>query len=183
MQTVRYAPPRSSSPQSPPAVALSGCSATVTGSPAPTGAVAGGGAVAPTNDPVAWTDKRVRLVAAVHGVGLATTPQLDQNDPTAATQALSAYLGKSESAIDQSLPGSTPRGPSPVADRRRDRHQDQDSADDRPHVVRQGQDGAGQGRPEQPRRGGDDAADGVRAARRTSRRSRTRRPASRPTRS
>jgi len=96
-------------------VILSGCSATVTGSPAPTGAATGGGAIAPTKDPVAWTNNVCGALLPFKQ-SLATTPQLDQNDPTAAAKSLSAFLGKSESAIDQSLSGLDAVGPAPVAD-------------------------------------------------------------------
>jgi hypothetical protein len=96
------------------AVALSGCSATVTGSPAPTGASTNGGAVAPTTDPVAWTDKVCGSLLPLQD-SLSTKPQFDENDPAAAVKALSDFLGKSEASIDQAISGLEAAGPSPVA--------------------------------------------------------------------
>jgi hypothetical protein len=98
------------------AVALSGCSATVTGSPAPTGASTdtGGGAVAPTTDPVAWTDKVCGSLLPLQD-SLSTKPEFNENDPAAAVKALSDFLGKSEASIDQALSGLDAAGPSPVA--------------------------------------------------------------------
>ena len=75
------------------AVALSGCSATVTGSPAPTGASTDGGAVAPTTDPVQWTDKVCGSLLGLQE-SLSTKPQFDENDPSAAVKALSAQAKK-----------------------------------------------------------------------------------------
>jgi predicted small secreted protein len=98
------------------AVALSGCSATITGSPAPTGAStsSGGGAVAPTTDPVAWTDKVCGSLLPLQD-SLSAKPQFDENDPAAAVKALSDFLGKSEASIDQAISGLDAAGPSPVA--------------------------------------------------------------------
>jgi len=97
-------------------VALSGCSATVTGSPAPTGAStnSGGDAVAPTSDPVAWTDKVCGSLLPLQE-SLSAKPQFDENDPAAAVKALSDFLGKSEASIDQAISGLDAAGPSPVA--------------------------------------------------------------------
>ncbi len=97
------------------AVALSGCSATVTGSPAPTGAVTGdGGAVAATTDPVAWMDKVCGSLLPFT-VTVSTAPSLDSKDPSAVARSLIDYLGKSETAIDQALAGLDAAGPSPIA--------------------------------------------------------------------
>lgn len=95
-------------------LALSGCSATVTGSPAPTGASTNGGAVAATTDPVAWTDKVCGSLLPLQE-SLSTKPQLNQNDPAAAVKALSDFLGKSEASVDQALSGLDAAGPAPVA--------------------------------------------------------------------
>ncbi|HKQ42007.1 MAG TPA: hypothetical protein VJT79_05955 [Pseudonocardia sp.] len=96
------------------AVALSGCSATVTGSPAPTGASTDGSAVAPTTDPVQWTDKVCGSLLGLQE-SLSTKPQFDENDPSAAVKALSDFLGKSEASIDQAISGLDAAGPAPVA--------------------------------------------------------------------
>jgi uncharacterized protein YceK len=93
---------------------LSGCSATVTGSPAPTGASTNGGAVAATTDPVAWTDKVCGSLLPLQE-SLSTKPQFNENDPAAAVKALSDFLGKSEASVDQALSGLDAAGPSPVA--------------------------------------------------------------------
>jgi hypothetical protein len=101
-------------------VALTGCSATVTGSAAPTGgapvaatdAAAAGGAA--TSDPVAWTDKLCgSLLPSVKA--LSTSPQVDQNDPGATVKALSGYFGTAVSSLDQTLKGLDAAGPSPIA--------------------------------------------------------------------
>jgi hypothetical protein len=96
------------------AVALSGCSATVTGSPAPTGASTNGGAVAATTDPVQWTDKVCGSLLGLQE-SLSAKPQFDENDPSAAVKALSDFLGKSEASIDQAISGLDAAGPAPVA--------------------------------------------------------------------
>jgi hypothetical protein len=96
------------------AVVLSGCSATVTGSPAPTGA-GGGATVAASSDPQAWMNNVCGSLLPFTQV-VAATPKLDQNDPTAAAKSLSDYLGRSETAIDQSLSGLDAVGPAPVAE-------------------------------------------------------------------
>ena len=87
------------------AVALSGCSATVTGSPAPIGAVTGGGAaIEPTTDPVAWTNNVCgSLLPFVQTV--AAAPKLDNADAAATAKSISDFLGRSESAIDKALAG------------------------------------------------------------------------------
>ncbi len=101
-------------------LALTGCSSTVTGSPAPTGgsAAAGTGAAAggaATSDPVAWTNNVCgSLLPFVKAAS--TEPQFDQSDPAAAVKALSAYLGGAVGSIDQGLTGLDAAGPAPVAD-------------------------------------------------------------------
>ena len=97
-------------------LALSGCSATVTGSPAPTGASTnGGGAAAATTDPVAWSDKVCGSLLPLQQ-SFETPPSFDQNDPAAAVKALSDFLGKGVTAIDQAVTGLDAAGPSPLAD-------------------------------------------------------------------
>src|SRR4051794_4228901 len=96
------------------AIILSGCSTTVTGSPAPTGAVTGG-TVAATTDPVAWMDNVCGSLLPVQQT-LATTPQPTSDDPATTAKSISAFLGRSENAIDQSLAGLDAVGPSPIAD-------------------------------------------------------------------
>jgi hypothetical protein len=97
-------------------VALTGCSATVTGAPAPTG---GSSVLTPnapmTTDPVAWTDQVCGSLLPL--VGTSTTePQFDQRNPGAAVKAISDYLGTVVSAIDQALAGLDAAGRAPVAD-------------------------------------------------------------------
>jgi hypothetical protein len=97
-------------------VALTGCSATVSGAPTPTG---GSSALAPnaptTTDPVEWTDQVCGSLLPV--VEASTTePQFDQSNPGAALKALSNYLGTTVSAIDQALAGLDAAGPAPIAD-------------------------------------------------------------------
>ncbi len=97
-------------------VALTGCSATVTGAPAPTG---GSSALAPnaptTTDPVAWTDQVCGSLLPF--VGASTTgPQFDQSNPGVEAKSLSDYLGNVVSAIDQGLVGLDAAGPAPVVD-------------------------------------------------------------------
>jgi hypothetical protein len=102
------------------AVALTGCSATVTGSPAPTGgasaATTGAPAGSPTiTDPVAWTDKLCgSLLPTVKA--LASEPQIGQSDPASTVKGLSAYFGGAVSSLDESLSGIDAAGPSPIAD-------------------------------------------------------------------
>jgi len=94
-------------------VVLSGCSATVSGSASPTGAVTGGGTIAATTDPVAWVDKVCGSLLPLQR-SLSNEPQFDQNDPAAAVKALSDFLGRAEAAVDQALSGLDAAGPSPV---------------------------------------------------------------------
>jgi hypothetical protein len=102
------------------AMALTGCSSTVTGSPAPTGGSAALATSAPadaatTSDPVAWTDKVCgSLLPFVKAAS--TEPQFNQSDPGDAVKALSTYLGGAVSSIDQALTGLDAAGPAPVAD-------------------------------------------------------------------
>ena len=97
------------------AVALSGCSATVTGSPAPTGASTNGRCR--RGRPPTRSSGRTRCAARCWGCrqSLSTKPQFDENDPSAAVKALSDFLGKSEASIDQAISGLDAAGPAPVA--------------------------------------------------------------------
>jgi hypothetical protein len=97
------------------AVALSGCSATVSGSASPSGAATGGSTVAATSDPVAWMDKVCGSLLPLQQ-SLSAEPRFDQNDPAAGVKALSDFLGRGEAAVDQALSGLDAAGPSPVAD-------------------------------------------------------------------
>jgi hypothetical protein len=96
-------------------LAVSGCSATVTGSPAPTGASTNDGGGAATTDPVAWSDKVCGSLLPLQQ-SFETPPSFDQNDPAAAVKALSDFLGKGVTAIDQAVTGLDAAGPSPLAD-------------------------------------------------------------------
>ena len=95
------------------AVLLSGCSATVTGSPGPIGATSGDTTIAPTSDPQAWMNNVCGSLLPFKD-SVAATPKLDQNDPSAAAKSLSDFLGKTETAIDQALTGLNAVGPAPV---------------------------------------------------------------------
>ncbi len=96
------------------AVVLAGCSTTVTGSPAPTGAgTDSGGTAASTTDPVAWADKVCGSLLPLQHT-LSTAPQVEQSDPTATVKALSDFLGRSEAAIDQAASALDAAGASPV---------------------------------------------------------------------
>lgn len=102
------------------AVALTGCSTTVTGAPAPTGGAAAASPGAPAGsptitDPVAWTDKLCGSLLSTEKA-LSSEPQINQSDPAATVQGLSAYFGSAVSALDQSLSGIDAAGPSPIAD-------------------------------------------------------------------
>lgn len=90
------------------AVTLTGCATSVTGTPV------GPAAPAPTSDPVEWMD-RVCGSLLPFQQALKTAPQSTEGDPTATAAAISAFLARSEAAIDTSLVGLDAAGPSPVA--------------------------------------------------------------------
>ena len=65
---------------------------------------------------MAWTDKVCGSLLPLQQSLSQRQPQFDENDPAAAVKALSDFLGKSESAIDQAMTGLDAAGPAPVAD-------------------------------------------------------------------
>jgi hypothetical protein len=66
-------------------------------------------------DPVVWMDNVCGSLLPVQQ-SLATPPQPAGDDPAALAKSISAFLGRSESAIDESLAGLDAVGPSPMAD-------------------------------------------------------------------
>ena len=98
------------------AVALSGCSATVTGSPAPTGASTNGRrrrGRPPTR--WQWTDKVCGSLLRLQRVARHEAAVRPERPVCAAVKALSDFLGKSEASIDQAISGLDAAGPAPVA--------------------------------------------------------------------
>jgi hypothetical protein len=91
------------------ALALTGCSTSVTGSPV--GATA---ALLPTQDPVVWMDRVCGSLLPFQQT-LKTAPQKTGDDPTATAASISAFLGRSETALDTTLTDLDAAGPSPVA--------------------------------------------------------------------
>lgn len=87
---------------------LTGCSTSVTGSP---GGVA---AQLPTTDPVVWMDRICGSLLSFQAT-LKTAPPSTGDDPRATATSISAFLGRSETAIDKSLADLDAAGPSPVA--------------------------------------------------------------------
>ncbi|HEY0812114.1 MAG TPA: hypothetical protein VGE11_02440 [Pseudonocardia sp.] len=94
------------------ALTLTGCSATVVGSPAPVGA--GTTAVAATSDPVVWMNRVCGSLLPLQQT-LTTAPSPTGDDATAAANSISAFLGRSETAVDKSLADLDAAGPSPIA--------------------------------------------------------------------
>jgi hypothetical protein len=98
------------------ALILTGCTATTTGSPV--GATSdGAGTTAPpaTSDPVVWMNRVCGSLLPLQQT-LKTAPSSTDNDPTATATSISAFLGRSETAIDESLAALDAAGPSPVAE-------------------------------------------------------------------
>ena len=91
------------------ALALTGCSTSTTGSP-----VVGTSERAATNDPVVWMNRVCGSLLPFQQT-LKTAPPSTDRDPTATAQAISAFLGRSETALDTSLADLDAAGPSPVA--------------------------------------------------------------------
>jgi hypothetical protein len=89
-------------------VALAGCATSVTGTPV------GTTALSPTADPVEWMNRVCGSLLPFQQV-LKTAPQDIEGDPVATAAAMSAFLGRSEAAIDASLVDLDASGPSPVA--------------------------------------------------------------------
>jgi hypothetical protein len=97
------------------ALTLTGCSTSITGSPV--GASSNGaGTTAPqaTSDPVVWMNRVCGSLLPLQQT-LKTVPQHTDDDPTATATSISAFLGRSETAIDKSLADLDAAGPSPVA--------------------------------------------------------------------
>lgn len=97
------------------ALALTSCSISTTGSPASaTSNDAGTTALQATSDPVVWMDRVCGSLLPFQQT-LKTAPPSTSDDPTATAAAMSAFLGRSEAAIDKSLADLDAAGPSPVA--------------------------------------------------------------------
>jgi hypothetical protein len=97
------------------ALALTGCSTAVTGSPVGANSdAAGTTALPPTPDPVVWMDRVCGSLLPFRQT-LKTAPPATADDPTATAAAMSAFLGRSEVAVDKSLADLDAAGPSPVA--------------------------------------------------------------------
>jgi len=97
------------------ALALTGCSTSVTGSPVGANSdAAGTAALQPTPDPVVWMDRVCGSLLPFQQT-LKTAPQKTGDDPTATAASISAFLGRSETALDTTLTDLDAAGPSPVA--------------------------------------------------------------------
>jgi hypothetical protein len=97
-----------------------GCSSTVQGTPAATGASpgasdTGGGPVGQTDDPVAWVDQVcAALVTFAEGPG--EPPEISpSSSPEQAIGQLTDYLGKASDTATTAIDGIRAAGPSPVA--------------------------------------------------------------------
>jgi len=91
------------------ALTLTGCSTSVAGSPVGAGPTA----LPATSDPVVWMDRICGSLLPFQQTLKAAHPNTD-GDPTAIAQSISAFLARSESAIDTSLADLDAAGPSPV---------------------------------------------------------------------
>jgi hypothetical protein len=97
------------------ALTLTGCSTSTTGSPvSATSGDAGTTALQATSDPVVWMNRVCGSLLPFQQT-LKTAPQHTDDDPTATATSMSAFLGRSEIAIDKSLADLDAAGPSPVA--------------------------------------------------------------------
>lgn len=97
------------------ALTLTGCSTDVTGAPvAATSNGAGTTALPATSDPVVWMNRVCGSLLPFQQT-LKTAPPNTGDDPTATAESISAFLGRSETAIDKSLTDLDAAGPSPVA--------------------------------------------------------------------
>ena len=97
------------------ALALSSCSVSTTGSPvSATSNGAGTAALPATSDPVVWMDRVCGSLLPFRQT-LKTAPPATADDPTTTAAAMSAFLGRSEAAVDKSLADLDAAGPSPVA--------------------------------------------------------------------
>jgi hypothetical protein len=96
------------------ALALTSCSISTTGSPvSATSSDAGTTALQATSDPVVWMDRVCGSLLPFQQT-LKTAPPSTDDDPTATAASMSAFLGRSEAAIDKSLADLDAAGPSPV---------------------------------------------------------------------
>jgi hypothetical protein len=97
------------------ALTLTGCSTSTTGSPvSATSNDAGTTALQATSDPVVWMNRVCGSLLPFQQT-LKTAPPNTDDNPTATVTSMSAFLGRSETAIDESLADLDAAGPSPVA--------------------------------------------------------------------
>jgi hypothetical protein len=97
------------------ALALTGCSTAVTGSPVGANSdAAGTTALPPTPDPVVWMDRVCGSLLPLQQT-LKTVPQNTGDNATATAASISAFLGRSETALTTTLTDLDAAGPSPVA--------------------------------------------------------------------
>ena len=97
------------------ALILAGCSTSVTGSPV--GAASNGAdttALQATSDPVVWMNRVCGSLLPFQQT-LKSVPQHTDHDATATARSISAFLDRSETAIDQSMADLDAAGPSPIA--------------------------------------------------------------------
>ena len=96
---------------------LTGCSATIEGTAAPTGgspASSGGTGVEPTDDPVVWLDQVCGTLATLTATP-ADAPQIDPAaDPAEFFEQLEAQLGRTSDQLDGSIQDLQAVGPSPI---------------------------------------------------------------------
>jgi hypothetical protein len=90
------------------ALTLTACSTSVSG------ASVGATSLPPTSDPVVWMNRVCGSLLPLQQT-LKTAPKHTGDDPTATAESISAFLGRSETAIDRSLADLDAAGPSPVA--------------------------------------------------------------------
>jgi hypothetical protein len=97
------------------ALALTGCSTSVTGSPVGANSdAAGTAALQPTPDPVVWMDRVCGSLLPLQQT-LKTVPQNTGDNATATAASISAFLGRSATALTTTLTDLDAAGPSPVA--------------------------------------------------------------------
>ncbi|OJY37726.1 hypothetical protein [Pseudonocardia sp. 73-21] len=95
------------------AMLVTGCSTTVTGSPAAVGASSAAPSAPATGDPVAWINGVCgSLLGFVRTVS--APPAIDSSSPQKAVTGLSTYLGTAVTAIDKATTDIKGAGPSPV---------------------------------------------------------------------
>jgi len=97
------------------ALALTGCSTSVTGSPVGANSdAAGTSPLQPTPDPVVWMDRVCGSLLPLQQT-LKTVPQNTGDNATATAASISAFLGRSATALATTLTDLDAAGPSPVA--------------------------------------------------------------------